>query len=133
MRLVRTLNAVPLQSSQIVGISKLLSQLLEQRPVSLLAVLAHFAGQMAFQIGCNAVVIQQCVIHIDEENDFASSLKHYSHPLLLRCVPTADFLGKPACFPWSPCARLVLTHWGGVAQNRLHYSPSCFNRILPCE
>ncbi len=69
MAIVRILDAIPLQRAEIVGIAELDAELLENRPVALLALCADFAREMAAQVVGDAIVVEQGVVHVEEKYD----------------------------------------------------------------
>ena len=60
---------IALQSAKIIRISKLASELFENLPVFLRSLVPYFADEMALKIRCNAIVIQQRVVYIEQESD----------------------------------------------------------------
>jgi len=61
--------SVALQRAQIVGIPELLTQLLEELPVPATGLLPHIGVEMPTQVVCNAVVVEQRVVDIEEHDD----------------------------------------------------------------
>src|SRR5271154_2215435 len=67
MYVPRVLGTVSLQGAEIVPVAQIGKQPLENRPIPVTGRCAEFAFQMTLQIILNVVVIEQRVIHIDEE------------------------------------------------------------------
>ena len=63
------LDAVALQGTEVIGVTQLLAQLLEQRPVAVPAGDAELAVQVRAQVGLHPVVVEQGVVNVDEEDD----------------------------------------------------------------
>ena len=66
---LRVFDSIALQCAEIIAVAELGEQLFENRPVTVAACSAELAFQVPPQIGLDAVVVEQCVIHIDEEDD----------------------------------------------------------------
>ena len=66
---MRILNAIPLQRAEIVRIAELDAQLLENRPVALLALRADLAREMTPEVVGDAIVVEQRVVHVEEKYD----------------------------------------------------------------
>ena len=75
MRIARTLDAVPLQRAQIIGIPEFAPQLFEDLPVTTLALLAECGDQMTAKILDDRVVVQQCVVDVQEEDSVGHGLE----------------------------------------------------------
>lgn len=84
VRIVRVVGPVALQCAQVVGVPELGPQLLEDRPAAPLPLGADLALQMAFQIGGDPVVVEQGVIHVEQEDDTVS----LQLTMWIRHVPT---------------------------------------------
>src|SRR5262245_29657366 len=72
---------IPLQSTEIVGVAQLGPQLLENLPIFLRSLQADLTCEMALQICCDSVVIQQRVVYVEQEHDASRriiALVHYS-------------------------------------------------------
>src|SRR5262249_43531817 len=67
--IARGLDAVALKDAQVVGVAKLGAERLEDPPVALGALLAALALELALEIGGDAVVVEQGVVDVDEEDD----------------------------------------------------------------
>lgn len=63
------LGAKPLQGGQVVGASELVAQLGEARPVALAPGDAEIVLEPDSQIGCEAVVVEQGIVDIEQEHD----------------------------------------------------------------
>src|SRR6516164_5958519 len=62
------LNPVALQGTEVISVAQFAEQLLEDRPVAIAAGGPELAFQMPLEVGLNVVVIEQRVVHIDEEH-----------------------------------------------------------------
>jgi len=69
MRGARMFGPIALQSAKIIRIAKLASKLFENLPVCSRSRAAYFADEMAWQIRCNSIVIEQRVVYIEQENN----------------------------------------------------------------
>ena len=58
-------DAIALQSAKIIGVSELGAQDFEDFPIALRPVRANFGLQMVFEVGGDAIVIQQRVIYVE--------------------------------------------------------------------
>jgi hypothetical protein len=58
----------PLQRAEVVRIAELLAEQLELVPVALLTLRAEFVGQVAPQVGGDAVVVEQRVVDVEQED-----------------------------------------------------------------
>src|SRR5881275_1365795 len=67
LRIVEVLEAIALQRAQVVGVSELRAQLLENRPVAVAAGAAELALQMSAEIGLHGVVVEQRIVHVEQE------------------------------------------------------------------
>src|SRR5262249_11700138 len=68
LRLARVLDAITLQRAEGVGISELGSQVLEDGPVSLLAIRSKRLRQVVTKIVGDGVVVQKGVVDVKEES-----------------------------------------------------------------
>src|SRR5207253_9689654 len=68
-RIVEVLQAIALQGAEIVGVSELGAQLLEDRPVAVAAGAAELALQIGAEIGLHGVVVEERVVHVEQERD----------------------------------------------------------------
>ena len=68
-RLVRESVAIALQGSQVVGVSQLVPQFLENGPIAPLSLVAHRLLDVAHEIRQDPVVVQQGVVGIEKERD----------------------------------------------------------------
>jgi hypothetical protein len=64
----RVFDPVSLQSAEIVGIAKLIPQLLKDRPVALLPLLADFFLEMPLEIGSYTIIVEQRVVDIKKRD-----------------------------------------------------------------
>ena len=62
------LNPVALQGTEVIPVAQFAEQLLEDRPVAIAARGPELAFEMPLEVGLNVVVIEQRVVHIDEEH-----------------------------------------------------------------
>src|SRR5262245_31501082 len=62
-------DSVALQRAEVVAIAQLGEQLLEDRPVPLATGNSELTIEVAFDVVLDAVVVEQCIVHIDEKND----------------------------------------------------------------
>ena len=65
----RMFGPIPLQSAEVIRIAQFGPQLLENPPIFLRSLRADFAGEVALQICCHSVVIQQRVVYVEQEDD----------------------------------------------------------------
>ena len=68
MRITGVLNPVALQCAQIVRVAELSAHIVEDRPVSLLALGPNRAIEMAHQIGDDTIIVEESVIDVEEEH-----------------------------------------------------------------
>ena len=68
--------AIPLQGAEVVGIPELGAYLLEVLPVLAAAVLADLRVEMGTQIGGDAVVVEQRVVDVEQEDDSHAALRY---------------------------------------------------------
>jgi hypothetical protein len=61
------LDPIALQGSEIVAVAEIGEERLKDRPVAVAADGPELAFEMAAQIGLDAVVVERCVIDIDQE------------------------------------------------------------------
>src|SRR5436190_19931286 len=69
IRGARMFGPIPLQSAEVIRIAQFGPQLLENEPIFLRSLRADFAGEVALQIGCHSIVIQQRVVYVEQEDD----------------------------------------------------------------
>ncbi|HUC70131.1 MAG TPA: hypothetical protein VMS01_02960 [Stellaceae bacterium] len=67
MNVLGVLDPIALQGSEIVAVAEIGEELLKDRPVAVAADGPELAFEMAAQIGLDAVVVERCVIDIDQE------------------------------------------------------------------
>src|SRR5947207_12136474 len=70
-RVVRVFAAVTLQGAEIIRVAQLVSQAFEDVPITARPLGANFPFQMAPQVGGDAIVVEQRVVHVEKENDLA--------------------------------------------------------------
>ena len=68
LRIARLLDAITLQRAEIVRVSELAAQLLEDGPVAALALDAERVDQMPLQIVDDAIVVEKSIVDVDEED-----------------------------------------------------------------
>src|SRR3989440_10008685 len=100
LRIVEVLEAIALQRAQIVGVPELRAQLLENRPVAVAAGAAELALQVGTEIGLHGVVVEQRIVHVEQEHDLRRALRHG----LPRCPYPAR---QCTLWPWSAGAGSV--------------------------
>jgi hypothetical protein len=71
-----------LQSAKVIRVAQFRPQLLENSPVFLRSLRADLTGKMALQICCDSVVIQQSVVHIEQEDDATRRMIALVHHLV---------------------------------------------------
>src|SRR5439155_24975691 len=64
-------NAVALQGPEVIHVTQLRAQLLQEHPVALLALGPEGDGQVVAEIRRDLVVIEQGVVHVEQEHDLA--------------------------------------------------------------
>src|SRR5438477_3945878 len=69
MRGARMSDPIPLQSAKVIRVAQFTPQLLENAPVFLCSRGADFAGEVALQILCDSVVVNQRVVYVEQEDD----------------------------------------------------------------
>ena len=62
-------SAITLKSAEVVGIAKARAMAFEDFPVEFCALSTNFLDEMLFEIGGDAIVVEQCVIDVEEENE----------------------------------------------------------------
>ena len=67
--MVRVLEPVLLQRAEVIGVPNLLTAGLEQTPVALALLEAKFLLEVRAQVANNLIVVQECVVHIEEKDD----------------------------------------------------------------
>ena len=67
MNVLGVLDPIALQGSEMVAVAEIGEELLKDRPVAVAADGPELAFEMAAQIGLDAVVVERCVIDIDQE------------------------------------------------------------------
>src|SRR5215468_10814887 len=80
--------SISLQSAEVVRIAQFGSQLLKNLPIFPRSFRADLADEVALQICCDSVVIQQCVVYVEQEHDATSRIFALIHYLVTLHVPT---------------------------------------------
>src|SRR5437762_1873599 len=70
---------IPLQSAEVIRIPQFGPQLLENPPIFLRSLCADFAGEVALQICCHSVVLQQRVVYVEQEDDASRRIIAFVH------------------------------------------------------
>jgi hypothetical protein len=76
------LGTIPLQRAEVIGVTQLGSQFLENSPIFSRALRAYFFGEVTLQVRRYAVIVQQRVVDIEQKYDLARrimALVHLSH------------------------------------------------------
>jgi len=68
-KFVGILGAITLESTKVIGVAQARSMLFENLPVVFRALRADFLDEMVFEIGSNAIIVEQGVIDVEEENE----------------------------------------------------------------
>jgi len=66
---VRILRAIALKSTEVIGIAKARAMVFENPPIPFCPLRADFLDEMVFEIGSNAIIVEQCVIHIEQKHE----------------------------------------------------------------
>ena len=69
LHFVRVFDSVLLQCPQVVAVAERVEQAFEDRPIAVARAGAEFAFDILFDVGLNAVVVEQRVVDVDEEDD----------------------------------------------------------------
>ena len=69
MHVLRVFDPVTLQRAEIVAIAEFAEQIFQDRPVAITAGGAVIVSQMGFDIRLQRVVIEQCVVDIDQKDN----------------------------------------------------------------
>ena len=85
---VRMFGSISLQSAEVIRIAQFGSQLLENLPIFLRSIRANSAREMTLQICCDSVVIQQCVVYVEQEDDATRRIFAFINYLVTGHVPT---------------------------------------------
>ena len=88
IRCARMFSSVPLQSAKVIRIAQFGPQLLENLPIFLRSIRADFAREMALQICCDSVIIQQCIVYVEQEDDATRRISALIHYLVTAHAPT---------------------------------------------
>src|SRR5438094_10509142 len=76
MGIARVLYAIALERAEVVGVAELGAERLADRPVSLLPLRPDLARQVALQVGGDAVVVDERVVDVEQEDDRAACSHH---------------------------------------------------------
>ena len=79
MRGARVSGAIALQSAKVIRVPQFIPQLLKNAPVFLCSLGADFAGEVALQIFCDSVVVNQRVVYVEQEDDASRRTIHVIH------------------------------------------------------
>jgi len=107
----RMLDTETLQRAQIVPIPELGKKVVENPPIAVAGVAAVSALEMILQILLYAIVVEQCIVDIDQEDDRMRP-RHWGAPATLLGVIIND---RPP--DWFPCngrvlIELIISCWG---------------------
>jgi molybdenum cofactor cytidylyltransferase len=69
VRGARMLSAVTLQRAEVIRVAQLGSELLKSSPILLRTLRADFIGEVPLQVCCNAVVVQERVVDVEQKDD----------------------------------------------------------------
>src|SRR5438067_13787601 len=94
VRCARMFGPIPLQSAEVIRIAQFGPQSLENSPIFLRSLRADFAGEVALQIRCDSVVINQRVVYVEQEDDASRRIIAFVHfsvmpsavPLISKCL-----------------------------------------------
>ena len=62
-------SAVALQRAEVISIAEPRAMVFEDCPIAFRALRAYFLDKVVFEIGSDAIVVEQCVVHVEEENE----------------------------------------------------------------
>ena len=79
VRGARMLSAVTLQRAEVIGVAELGSELLKSPPILLRTLRADFIGEVPLQVCCNAVVVQERVVDVEQKDDAARRIISLVH------------------------------------------------------
>src|SRR5206468_1309400 len=80
--------SIPLQTAKVIRIAQFFPQLLENLPIFLRSIRADFAREMASEICSDSVVIQQCIVDVEQEDDATNRISALIHYLVTGHAPT---------------------------------------------
>src|SRR4051812_871386 len=69
MRVARESRAVHLERAEIIGVAECGADVLEDSPISLLALMPDLTLEMIPEVGRNAVVVEKGIIDVEEEDE----------------------------------------------------------------
>jgi hypothetical protein len=67
----RVLDPVALQGAEIIAVAQVSEELFENRPVSVAAGGPELTFKVALEIILNTVIVEECVVDIDQKNNWA--------------------------------------------------------------
>src|SRR6266513_984875 len=119
----RMFDPVRLQSAEVIRIAQFGPQLLENPPIFLRSLCADFAGEVALQIRCHSVVINQRVVYVEQEGDASRRVIDFVHfPVRPSAVPLIAETSRVCYAKMQPAGKKPAIT---VQPSRLHYpSPS---------
>ena len=68
-KFVGILGAITLESTKVIGVAKARAMVFENPPIPFCPLRADFLDEMVFEIGSNAIIVEQCVIHIEQKHE----------------------------------------------------------------
>src|SRR5579883_744888 len=98
--LVAAAHAETLERAEIIRIADLIAQLFVKIAIELAPGFAKSAFDVRIQIGVDAVVVQQCVVHVEQEDEVARRI-HLPFPFFLTtglCHPSSPAVSSSAAF-----------------------------------
>src|ERR1044072_3017244 len=63
-------SSIALQCAEIISIAEFSAQLFEDDPIALLPLVSNFSFKLAFEIGCDPIVVEQSVVDVEKKNQF---------------------------------------------------------------
>jgi len=116
--IARVLQAIALERAQIIRIAKLRADLLEEVPVMLLAFRANLLLQMALEVGGDAVIIEQRVVNVEEEDEVGHGdgenlyqntpeIKNDGLPQQPMSIASSEISKRKRPLPWVAVERLL--------------------------
>src|ERR1700758_4651763 len=114
--------SIHLQSAKVVRVAQFGPQLLESPPIFLCSRRADVASEVALQLCCHCVVIEQCVVYVEQEDDASRRTIFFVHFLgggkrcalspkcLARATPKCNSTFQDAiASPYSACSTITAT------------------------
>ena len=80
-RIMKALNPQALERAEVVGIAELRAQRLEDCPITLAGAIAVSAGQLLPQVVLNPVVVEQCVVDVEQKDGLGRAAHRDCPPL----------------------------------------------------